>query len=56
MESQSILRSYKFRIYPNATQRYQFAVNMGFARFVWRCVYRYRRETRLMHDDGRTPN
>lgn len=35
----SIQKSYKFRIYPNANQRKQLAVEFGNARFVWnRCL------------------
>jgi putative transposase len=45
MESQSILRSYKFRIYPNAAQRHQLAVDMGCARFVWNRALAFRSES-----------
>lgn len=42
-------RSYKFRIYPNAAQRQQLAVEFGNARFVWNLGLFTRQQVRLLH-------
>ncbi len=42
------LKSYRFRIYPNAAQRQQLAVEFGNARFVWNIALFARRQARLM--------
>lgn len=42
-------RSYKFRIYPNARQRQQLAVEFGHARFVWNLGLFTRQQVRLLH-------
>ncbi len=43
------LKAYRFRIYPNATQRQQLAVEFGNARFVWNVALFARQQARLLH-------
>ena len=42
-------RAHKFRIYPNAAQRQQLAVEFGNARFVWNTALFARQQVRLLH-------
>ena len=42
-------RAYRFRIYPNASQRQQLAVGFGNARFVWNMGLFARQQVRLLH-------
>ena len=43
------LKAYRFRIYPNATQRQQLAVEFGNARFAWNTALFARQQARLLH-------
>jgi len=43
------LKAYRFRIYPNAAQRQQLAVEFGNARFAWNTALFARQQARLLH-------